>query len=193
MKCTLCTLEISCAKSEQRWSIIFQDVCTSCEVGVPPLVISVAMLIKLHWVYDNKYASVRVRLCALIQSTHTADHLLKVSKNSHFYFSLCWWPQHGTFHYFTCILVIFGHFSRVRGGCLCWRKYFCRRLWALIKSTHSGDHFLKVSKKNHFYLSLCWCPQHGTFQYFTCILVIFHVFVVAVCVEENTSVDVWGL
>ena len=53
-----------------------------------------------------------------------------------------------------------GHFFNDRGVCLCWRKYFCGRLWVLINSTHLGDHFVKVSEKSHFSFSLCRWPQH---------------------------------
>ena len=53
------------------------------------------------------------------------------------------------------------HFVYVRGVYLCWSKYFCECLWALIKSTHSGDYFLQVWENSHFYISLCGWPQNG--------------------------------
>ena len=87
----------------------------------------------------------------------------------------------------------FSNFFEVRGVCLCWIQYFWGRLWDLINSTHLGDHFLKVSKKVHFYFSLCWRHQHDHKHDFTCKCMIFSMFTWCVCVEENNSGHVCGL
>ena len=49
----------------------------------------------------------------------------------------------------------------VHGSCVGWRKALCSRFWVLNDSTHSGDHSLRVSKKSHFWFSLCRWPQNG--------------------------------
>ena len=79
--------------------------------------------------------------CALIKSTHSRDNILKVSKNSHFIFHFAdGSAQQGRNHYFTCFLVIFRFW-----WCLSVLKNILLQTFvALMKSRHSGDHFLQV-------------------------------------------------
>ena len=52
-----------------------------------------------------------------------------------------------------------GDIFDVRRVYMCWRKYIWACLWALISSTVTGDHFLRVSEKSHFSFWLCWCRK----------------------------------
>jgi len=73
------------------------------------------------------------RLCALIDSTHSGDHFLKVSAKSHFSFSLCWWVQHERSERKSALIALISWFFDVRGVCLLRKKYFWPCLWVCDK------------------------------------------------------------